>query len=309
MPRPDLALLNVHYRRIPVMAIGRDVYVDTRIQLSKLESLFPSSSLTPASAEAQVLAKLFEIWAVEGGLFMRGSQLIPSDMPLLKDPKFGKDREDFSGRPWSKEVIDRNRPEALVAIRKAFGVLEKLMSDGREWVTKSKTPTVADIEGECQPSASVVDTKSLLAIFIPHWIVELKGALPKEVVDPQDYPHVWAYIARWNKVVKEAKAKAPKPASLKGDEAAKRVLDAQFADKEIGVNAADPLGLKQGQEVEVWASDMASGFKHRDRGTLVGLNDEEVVISVSIGAAGKDIRLHAPRSGFRVAVASSQAKL
>ena len=147
------------------------------------------------------------------------------------------------------------------------------------------------------------------AIFIFDWAVGLKGALPKEVVNPQEFPSVYAYIDRWNKVLKEARAKAPKPASLKGEEAAKRVLNAEFADKEIGVSDADPLGLKKGQEVEVWPTDMASGFKYRDRGTLIGLDDEEVVISVSTGTAGRDIRLHCPRSGFRVASASSGSKL
>ncbi len=147
MPRPDLALLNVHYRRIPIMAIGRDVYCDTRIQLRKLEQLFPGSTLSPTSPEAATLQKLFEIWTIEGGLFTRASQLIPSDMPLLKDTKFQKDREDFSGRPWTKENIDKNRPEALVMARKGFVLLEGLMKDGREWVQKTNEPTLADIEG------------------------------------------------------------------------------------------------------------------------------------------------------------------
>jgi glutathione S-transferase len=151
MPRPDIALLNVHYRRIPVMAIGRDVYCDTRIQLRKLEQLFPGSALSPTSPEAATLQKLFEIWAIEGGLFARASQLIPSEMPLLKDPKFQKDREDFSGRPWTKENIDKNRPEALVMARKGFVLLEGLMKDGRDWVQKTKEPTLADIEGKCKP--------------------------------------------------------------------------------------------------------------------------------------------------------------
>ena len=153
MPRPDIALLNVHYRRVPIMAIGRDVYCDTRIQLRKLEQLFPGSVLSPTSPEAATLQKLFEIWAIEGGLFARASQLIPSEMPLLKDVKFQKDREDFSGRPWTKQNIDKNRPEALVMARKGFVLLEGLMKDGREWVQKTKEPTLADIEG----------------VYSPHW--------------------------------------------------------------------------------------------------------------------------------------------
>ena len=144
------------------MAIGRDVYLDTRLQLRKLESLFPSTSnpsthnLTPKSTSDLALAHLFEIWSVEAGLFTRASQLIPSDMPLLKDPKFAKDREDFSGRKWSKEEIERNRPEALGVMRRAFGLVEGMLGDGRSWVLGGNKGegeggegvSVADLDGE-----------------------------------------------------------------------------------------------------------------------------------------------------------------
>ena len=70
-------------------------------------------------------------------------------MPLLNDPKFTKDREDYSGRSWSKEKIAANRPEALAFIRNAFNVLETtLLSDGREWLLKTDQPKLADIEGK-----------------------------------------------------------------------------------------------------------------------------------------------------------------
>jgi glutathione S-transferase len=151
MPRPDLRLLNVHYRRIPLMAIGRDVYADTRIILRKLEQLFPDSPLTPPTAEGVAIARLFEIWSQEGGLFMRGSQLIPSDMPLLMDPAFQKDRQDFSGKPWTKENIDKNKPEALVNMRRAFIILEGLLADGRDWVMGTKVPSITDIDGQFLP--------------------------------------------------------------------------------------------------------------------------------------------------------------
>ena len=113
----------------------------------KLEQLFPGSPLAATSPEGAALQKLFEIYSVEAGLFARGSQLIPSDMPLLKDEKFKKNREDFSGRAWTKENIDKNRPEALVMMRKGFMLLEKLVGDGRQWILKTPEPTLADVEG------------------------------------------------------------------------------------------------------------------------------------------------------------------
>jgi hypothetical protein len=136
-------------------------------------------------------------------------------------------------------------------------------------------------------------------------------ALPEHVISREMFPKVYAYVDRFNKTTQEAAKQGPKPTSLKGEEAAKRVLNADYADKDIGVSSSDALGLKYGQEVDVWASDMALGFKHRDTGKLIGLNDDEVVISVKTGA-GEDIRLHCPRPGFRVAPASGsrdQAKM
>lgn len=148
MPRPDLAAIGVNYRRIPVMAIGKDVYLDTRLMLAKLEELYPDNKLGATDPDQKAVQKLLEIWKVEAGIFNRASQLIPSSMPLLNDSKFTKDREQLSGRSWSKEKIEENRPEALAHIRSAFTFLETtLLADGRDWVLKTDKPSLSDIEG------------------------------------------------------------------------------------------------------------------------------------------------------------------
>jgi len=274
------------------MAIGRDIYCDSRIILRKLEELFPDNALGASTAEEKAIEKLFEIWNMEAGLFARGSQLIPTSMPLLNDPHFTKDREDYSGRSWSKEQIAANRPEALAVIRSAFNTLETtLLADGREWVLKTNQPTLADIE----------------AIWTFDWLNGLKGALPQELISSTSYPKVFAWIARFNNALKAAKAKAPKPAALKGDAAAQRVLSAPFVDKDLSVDPADPLGLQQGTEVEVFPID--SGTNHRDQGRLIGLTENEIVLSIQ--AKGKEVHLHWPRSGFRIKalVGGAQSKL
>lgn len=153
MPRPDVKALGVNYRRIPLCAIGKDVYCDTRVILRKLETLFPQGALGATDPEQRALQKLLEAWKIEAGIFTRGSQLIPADTPIVKDEKFQKDREDFSGRKWSKEAIEANRPEALAAMRNAFSFMETtLLSDGRDWVLKGLGPSLADIEGELLPN-------------------------------------------------------------------------------------------------------------------------------------------------------------
>ena len=67
----------------------------------------------------------------------------------MKDQKFLKDREAFSGRSWQNEKLVQGRPEALVYIRDGFSLLEEgLLADGRDWVLKTDKPTLADIEGK-----------------------------------------------------------------------------------------------------------------------------------------------------------------
>ena len=152
MPRPDVEAIGTQYRRIPLLAIGKDIYNDTRLILTKLNTLFPATaahpSLSPTSPDQQALERLLEHWAIDSGIFVRAAALIPSDMPLLKDERFTRDREDYSGRSWKKEEVERGRPEALVEIRGAFEFLEHtLFRDGREWVFGGEGPGLGDIEG------------------------------------------------------------------------------------------------------------------------------------------------------------------
>jgi glutathione S-transferase len=157
MPRPDIKALGVEYRRIPILTIGRDIYHDTRIILAKLERLFPASaahpSISSSKPEEKEIERLLEYWIIDGGVFTRASQLIPTSMPLLKDPKFTKDRENYTGRSWDKSAMEAVRPEALVDIKGAFAFLEEtLLADGRDWILKTESPTLADIEGKPYPS-------------------------------------------------------------------------------------------------------------------------------------------------------------
>ena len=156
LPRPDMVAIGTRYRRIPILSIGRDIYNDTRLILRKLETLYPSTGrrISGTTDDERAIEQLLEYWAVDGGIFMKAAGLLPSDMPLLRDPKFTKDREDFTGTGWTKENIDRGRPEAAVGIKQACEFLEgTMLADGREWILKTGGPSLADIEGMCHCSA------------------------------------------------------------------------------------------------------------------------------------------------------------
>jgi glutathione S-transferase len=130
------------------MSIGKDVYCDTRIILRKLESRFPDGAIGSSDPDHRAIERLLERYTGDAGIFTRAASLIPP--VVFSDPEFIKDREAFSGRKgfWDKKKMEAARPESAAHIRDAFELLETtLLADGREWVFKTKQPSLGDIEG------------------------------------------------------------------------------------------------------------------------------------------------------------------
>lgn len=73
--------------------------------------------------------------------------------------------------------------------------------------------------------------------------------------------------------------------------------NSEYAEGVESSKIEDPTGLKIGEDIQVWPID--SGFGSKDRGKLVRLDGEEVVIE-KVNAKGTVVRVHAPRHGFRV---------
>lgn len=111
-------------------------------------------------------------------MFPRASQLIPTNAPAMNDPKFTKDRAELSGRPWSKEAVEKNRPEALVAMRAAFAFLESLLEDGRKWIGKTDEPGLADIEGMFFLGYFVYSTHIRNGVAIVWLLIQMLFSLP-----------------------------------------------------------------------------------------------------------------------------------
>lgn len=107
--------LGVHYRRSPVMAIGRDIYVDSRMILRKLEELFPPSAEHPAlsTKETEGMAALMNKFVVDAGVFSKAVGIMRPDRAALQDPAFVKD---VSHIPMRMPLPAR-RQEASVEMR------------------------------------------------------------------------------------------------------------------------------------------------------------------------------------------------
>lgn len=282
MPRPDLEALNVNYRRIPLLSIGRDIYLDSRLILHKLESVFPSGALGAQTPDHRTIERLLQRWTVDAGVFNRAAQLIPTTLPTMRDPKFRADRQEFGMRSFDLQEMGEMRPEAVVMIRDCFELVETtILADGREWVFGGKSPSLGDIE----------------AVWPFHWLLDMKTAVPGNVISATTFPKVFAWIARFNDAIKKAQEAQPKPARVKGSEVVEYMKTARFAEAVGEVDANDPLGLRAGDVVEVWPIE--SGFSHKDRGKLLSLTPSEIAISKTMKSGG-EIQIHAQRWGFRI---------
>lgn len=174
MPRPDLALLPLSYRRIPILAIGRDIYLDTRLILSKLETLFPASPsplLGATNASDRFTTALLQKYMIEGPVFGIAAGLVPVE--VAQDETFAKDRKGFMGRDWSKEELEGGRGECLAYVRGLFGLLEGVFGDGREWVVGGEGPSLADVEGTCSVSSNQVGFEVVRRFRVRWWFPDL----------------------------------------------------------------------------------------------------------------------------------------
>ncbi|KAK3360191.1 hypothetical protein B0T25DRAFT_515547 [Lasiosphaeria hispida] len=288
LPRPDLALLGIQYRRIPLLSIGRDIYLDTRLIIQKLETI-PATAATgirpplspPPGTPASLLTALLSDWTTgPAGLFTHAQALLPgSGLPLLQDKAFLRDRADWSNNPVTRAEAAALRPEAVLAVRQAVELLEgTVLADGRKWVLGGEGPGLGDIE----------------AVWVVHWVVGLKGMVKEGEVEEARFPRVYAWVRRFQERMEALKRKV---VAVGGEEARGVVAGSGRWEGEIGVDAGDPVvsfyGLKNGMRVKVWPTDSGSG--HVDVGVLLGIDGTEVVWET-----GKGLRVHAPRQGFRV---------
>ncbi|KAK0658922.1 hypothetical protein QBC41DRAFT_287427 [Cercophora samala] len=287
LPRPDLSShLSLNHRRIPLLAHGGDLYLDTRLILNLLDTLFPPPPLSP---EAKAITALLSTLTTSTNLFFRAAELLPSSLPVMKDPKFLKDRATFSSgfgqKHQTPEEGQLSRGEALVEVQASVRLLEEtILSDGREWVLGGAEPTRADVEG----------------VWVVHWLLTLPrphndNAIDPEVINKGRYPRTMAWVNRFDGYVNRL-GEGREGRVVKGGEAAGMILRGGKRGG-VGVDERDPvvkaLGLRRGEVVEVFPTDTGVGFK--DRGRLVGVDEREVVWENE-----KGVRVHAPRVGFRV---------
>ncbi|KAL4879190.1 hypothetical protein BJY04DRAFT_220310 [Aspergillus karnatakaensis] len=303
LPRPDLAALGIRYRRIPLLSIGRDVYLDSKLILSRLERLTTKETKPPFSASAtntqQALQTLLSSYTQNTALFSNIAKLVVQATPLLKNDAFMKDRTDMISAPPGyrfEDFVLNGKADAVLDVKRAVEFLEyTLLKDGRLWLAgkEEEGPGLEDIE----------------MVWPLAWLFAVPGAVPGEVVGREKFPRVWDWVERFSQRVEREAGRLRKPETLSGGKV-KEVLAAAAADETGDVVDEEDLlvksaGLKRGDVVQVWPTD--SGARHKTVGRLVGLTDKEITVETIEGDVS--VRVHAPRQGFAVAAVKEKANL
>ena len=218
LPRPDLAdRLGVTYRRIPVMAIGNDVYCDSSLIAAVLERRFPPSAgfgtLFPkrkggGNADTGVI-KAFSMTYADRVLGTLGSQMLPyhkfkqdflddrtavrlvSYFPL---PAWHDTTLQWFGKKVDPQAITANQPVvkswlsshlvrppliflAEEAEHESQALLEEQLVDGRDWLMDTETPSLADLSVH----------------YVWEWMLEFRPLRHlKDLFDPAVFPRTVA---------------------------------------------------------------------------------------------------------------------
>lgn len=295
-----MSQLGLAYRRIPILAIGRDVYLDSSLQISQLDtvphSVQPSLSSDPHTPDQQAVQWLISRYVCKVA-FRTASTLLPLDHGFLTDPIFVADRAKLLGFDFRSSVVQR-QPAATSEILATLELLETtLLTDGRKWLLKTEKPTTVDIE----------------AIWPIAWLDEIENALPTQFFGSDRFPLVYGWLERFKVVVKKAHESLGHIEEVSGANATQSIHNAPSGatQQQTTVDDGDPIvlskGLKRGQQVSIWTNDVPSQ-SHKDSGKLLGFDRHEIVIQVQKGDA--TFQLHAPSAGFNIEVLpTAQAQL
>jgi len=273
MPKPDVVALTGGYRRTPFMQIGADVYCDSALMCRVIDRLHPEPPLYPDASRG--LDAIVAQWA--------DAQLFWNAVPFTMQPagfghvmgrlggggltpEFGKT---FAADRAAMSPAMRRTPlhDAAATLRTYAARLEALLGDGRPYLMGT-LPSIADVAA----------AQSI-------WFVRL--APP--VADVHLLP--FARVAAWYERV---------AAFGHGEREAMTSTEAlQLARSTRGfapTRVDDGQGFAAGALVGVTPGDYA----HDEvQGTLVGLNDDEVVVERRDARAGT-VHVHFPRVGFHV---------
>lgn len=324
LPRPDLAeQLGVTYRRIPLLAIGNTVYADTKLILDELERRYPLGALGSGGCEGGGAGE--SKWAAwSDSVFRFAVACLPTSLALMKDARFQKDREDFSGyvccpshppRPsplltllmcrWVGKVLQPgiHRPQppqgpagagrARVPVHGARAGRRAQVAAGRR---RRDTGGPQRLVPPPPPDDGRVTWRKQ-AVWALEWTINLPGALAGSGISADTYPYTFAWVARFLARMGKVR-RAP---LVTGADAREAILSSPPSPSSSapGDAAAQGEGGGGGEWVKVFPVD--TGRNHPQRGRLVRCGDGRTELLVTPpGEPQRSLRVVFPTLGYRV---------
>lgn len=217
LPRPDLEALGITYRRIPLLAVGKDVYCDsTKIIDLTLSKLAKSGALATSPAD-----KAWEDWGIS--TFKLGIFLVPEQ---AMKPDFIKDRKTIFPALTRPDFLAL-RPSAVAGFRQRCKEVEDIfLAKGGPFINGGNL-SVADIH----------------VIFGVRWALMDLGAAQEPGLGKTDLPKLWKMLES---------LPAVKPDVLSSEEMIKTIKSASYsAEGPTGIMKNDTTGIKQGTMVTI----------------------------------------------------------
>lgn len=268
MPKPDVVALTGGYRKTPFLQLGADVYCDSALCARMIERLAPSPAAPTLYPARAPLAEQIAQWAdfqlfwiaVPWAAQPAGAAVLFAGLPPEALKAFAADRAAFTAGFKRPSVADARTQ--LLRHARAF---DAQLADGRRWLLG------ADI--------------SIADFSVAHCLWFVRRAKVDAVLAP--FTHLNAWLDRvlalgHGRVERIDSAEALRIAATAAGHAPCAVQPGQ--------------GFEPGAAVTVAATDYGTDPV---AGTLVGLDDDEVVVERIDPRAGR-VHVHFPRAGFQI---------
>lgn len=314
MPRPLLKdTFGLTYRKIPVLAIGKELYCDTSLIVEALEHFFPESegyqTLYPLAADGRSYRPLirgFASYWTDRPLFRVTTGLIPASVWRTS---FGQDRAGLIGHKLDPDKLEKKLPDNLARLDMQLSILEPLFDnqDG-PWIFSTSSPSLADVSVYYQLSwGNDIAAGRLLENLTAGGTSDTETEGATSVFNAQRYPGVFT----WYKTLQRYLDKLPSTEDK--DPNFSEILEQIKKSPSLGRKSLllptprsshaeldKKCGLTEGALVSVAPDD--TGRDNPTIGMLVILSPEEIVIKPQTfeKPAEVEARIHFPRLGFVV---------
>ncbi|MEC9247958.1 MAG: glutathione S-transferase family protein [Pseudomonadota bacterium] len=268
LPKPDYLPLTAGYRRTPALQINSDIYCDTRMIVSILDSLNPDTPLYPKNLTVSDLAKckMIEDWAETN--FIRPIALFITGVHARKFPeKFHRDRANLHGK----------RSPSIERVERSADKYQKQVDLYLDWLNQLLTNKDNYFLGK---ELSITD----LVLYEGPWFL-------KKIDESESFLRHRLWLQRWFHNVEELKYPADR------DIFASEAIDLAFktTPQQIEGGIDEDSQFKLGDLVKI----SAIGQNATAEGRLVQIDSNRISLASDSERTGS-IHVHFPRLGYSV---------